>query len=190
MTGSNKAADIYTALATSATEQHNKAQSASEKHTASQSADQPEAVDENTVAQQATTPGLFTQLGLYWQQLRQESLLQLRLFTLEAQLAAESLVAIWLLALWAGLMLMGAWLLLQLLVWQGLQALGLASWQGLLLLFLLQFFALLFCLRLIRYHSQFLRFAQTLASADKGPDPIPEQTGHKTTAVDGDKHHA
>lgn len=110
---------------------------------------------EPALQQQSAAPGLFAQLCLYWQQLRHESLLQLQLFTLEAQLAAESLAAIWLLALWAGLMLVGAWLLLQLLIGQGLQAMGLASWQSLLLLFLLQPMVLLVCLRQARYRSRF-----------------------------------
>lgn len=109
-------------------------------------------------------PGLLNQLGAYWQQLHTESVQQLQLLTLEAQLAAESLVAIWLLALSSALLLIGLWLCLQLALWQGFQALGLANWQALLLAFVIQLLMLLASLWRIRYHSRFLRFNQTLQS--------------------------
>lgn len=132
---------------------------------------------DTTEAQSATTtavgeastatpaePGLFSQVALYWRQLKTESVQQLQLFTLEAQLAAESLVAIWLLALSAALLLIGIWLLLHLALWQGLKASGLADWQALLLAFIVQLLLLTLCLWRIRYHSRFLRFNQTLNS--------------------------
>ena len=119
-----------------------------------------------------TTPaeqGLFSQVALYWRQLKTESVQQLQLFTLEAQLAAESLVAIWLLALSAALLLIGIWLLLHLALWQGLKASGLADWQALLLAFVVQLLLLTLCLWRIRYHSRFLRFNQTINSFMPSP---------------------
>jgi len=195
--------DIYAALAQSAQAQNAETRSTEAQSTARQNAatqdlknqpaNNPKANQADTDAalqQQSAAPGLFAQFGLYWQQLRHESLLQLQLFTLEAQLAAESLVAIWLLALWAGLMLIGAWLLLQLLIWQGLQALGLAGWQSLLILFLLQISVLFICLRLIRYHSRFLRFAQTLTSLRPNTAPLTDTAIEPANTERGATQHA
>lgn len=121
---------------------------------------------------------LSAQLSEYLQLCRSQWQQQFQLLTLETQRAAESLVAIWLLSLFAALLLLSSWMLLMLLLWFGLQALGLLPWQGLLLLFGLQVVILLFCLQRIRFYSQFLRFpatqqswAQTAKAQETAPCP-------------------
>ena len=112
----------------------------------------------------AAASGLVDQLKEYLQLIRSQWRQQLQLLTLETQRAAESLVAICVLGLFAALLLLSSWVILLLLVWTGLAALGWSAWQGLLVLLLLQLLALAICLRQIRYHSHFLRFPATLQS--------------------------
>lgn len=103
-------------------------------------------------------------LGEFIQQVRTQFRQQLQLLTLETQRAAESLVAMCILGFFAALLLLSTWVLSLQLLWLGLQAIGLLPWQGLLLLWLLQLLAMLVCVRLIRYHSRFLRFPATIES--------------------------
>lgn len=100
-----------------------------------------------------------------WQQ-------QFQLLTLETQRAAESLVAIWLLALFATLLLLSSWVLLLVLLGTGMLAFGLAPWQAIAVLLLLQLLVLLASLRGIRYYSQFLRFPATQQSWSDAGVPL------------------
>ena len=104
------------------------------------------------------------QLAAYFQLLRGQWQQQFQLFTLETQRAAECLVAIWLLALLATLLLLSSWVLILVLLGNGLLAFGLALWQSIAVLLLLQLSMLLLTLRGIRYYSQFLRFPATQQS--------------------------
>lgn len=105
-----------------------------------------------------------TQLDSYVRLIRRQWRLQVQLLAMETQRAAESLVAIWLLSWLAGLLLLSSWVFFMVMLGFGLQAMGLLIWQILMLLWLLQVVALLLCLRLIRYHSQFLCFPATQQS--------------------------
>jgi hypothetical protein len=125
----------------------------------------------------AAAPGLVDQLTDYLQLIRSQWRQQLQLLTLETQRAAESLVAICVLGLFTALLLLSSWVMVLLLVWTGLAALGLSAWQSYLLLLLLQLLALAQCLRQIRYHSHFLRFPATLQSWS---DHTPGDTGNKS----------
>jgi hypothetical protein len=132
----------------------------------------------------AAAPGLLDQLTDYLQLIRSQWRQQLQLLTLETQRAAESLVAICVLGLFTALLLLSSWVIVLLIVWTGLAALGLSAWQGLLMLLLLQLLALAICLRQIRYHSHFLRFPATLQSwrdqapgdTDNKAEPLTEAT--------------
>jgi hypothetical protein len=104
------------------------------------------------------------QLAAYFQLMRSQWQQQFQLLTLETQRAAECLVAIWLLALLATLLLLSSWVLILVLLGNGLLALGLALWQSIAVLLLLQLSMLLLTLRGIRYYSQFLRFPATQQS--------------------------
>ena len=117
----------------------------------------------------AAAPGLVAQLTEYLQLIRSQWRQQLQLLTLETQRAAESLVAICVLGLFTALLLLSSWVIVLLLIWTGLTALGWSAWQGYLLLLLLQLLALALCLRQIRYHSHFLRFPATLQSWSDHP---------------------
>ncbi len=118
----------------------------------------------------AAAPGLLDQLTDYLQLIRSQWRQQLQLLTLETQRAAESLVAICVLGLFTALLLLSSWVIVLLIVWTGLAALGWSAWQSYLLLLLLQLLALALCLRQIRYHSHFLRFPATLQSwRDQSP---------------------
>lgn len=110
---------------------------------------------------------LGAQLAEYLQLFRSQLQHQFQLLALETQRVAESLVAIWLLSLFVALLLLGSWVLLMLLLWFTLQTLGLVPWQGLLLLLVLQWLILWFCLLGIRFYSQFLRFPATQQSWTK-----------------------
>ena len=115
----------------------------------------------------ATHNGLLATASDWLQLVRQQFQRQLQLLALETQLAAQSLAAIWLLTLLASTAVIGSWLLLQLLCWQLLLALGWSDWQSLALLLALQLLLLLLCLRGIRRQSQFLRFPATVASLQR-----------------------
>ncbi|WP_198783232.1 phage holin family protein [Shewanella putrefaciens] len=122
---------------------------------------QTETIAESLPNNNTSLSGLLTQ---FIQQVRIQCRQQLQLLTLEIQRAAESLVAMCILGFFIALLLLSTWVLSLQLLWLGLQAIGLLPWQGILLLWLLQLLAIFVCVRLIRYHSRFLRFPATIES--------------------------
>lgn len=130
-------------------------------------------------AEAKLTGTLSAQLSAYAALLRSQWQQQFQLLTLETQRAAECLVAIWLLALLATLLLLSSWVLILVFLGTGFYALGLAPWQTIGVLLLLQLVMLLMTLRGIRFYSQFLRFPATVHSwktAAQKESTCPEST--------------
>ncbi|MBU2278832.1 MAG: hypothetical protein KKB45_08520 [Gammaproteobacteria bacterium] len=111
-----------------------------------------------------------------WLGLRQRMFLQLQLLTLETQRAAQSLVNLLILACLAAALVISCWIGVLVVGILALTSIGLSMLAAVSCMLLLNLFALLFCLKLIRTQSCYLCFPATIASL------MPEQPAQTTTA--------
>ncbi len=121
-----------------------------------------------------TEDGLITAVVTLWLGFRQRLHTQLQLFMLETQRAAQSLVNMLILALFAALLLISCWLGLLGIGVLLLKSAGLSTLLALSCVLLLNFVALLTCLKLIRRQNGYLCYPASMAllnptAADRGP---------------------
>jgi hypothetical protein len=122
----------------------------------------------------AANSSLITAIMTLWLGLRQRLYSQLQLLTLETQRAAQSLVNMLILALFAALLLISCWLSLLSVGVLLLKSAGLSTLAALGCVLLLNFLALLTCLKLIRRQSSYLCFPASMALLKpKAPDTGP-----------------
>jgi hypothetical protein len=132
------------------------------------------AADVSATPPTASESSLITAVMTLWQGLRQRLYLQLQLLTLETQRAAQSLVNMLILALFAALLLISCWLGLLSVGVLLLKSAGLSTLAALGCVLLLNFLALLTCLKLIRRQSSYLRYPASMALLKpKAPDTGP-----------------
>lgn len=122
----------------------------------------------------AADGSLITAIATLWLGLRQRLHLQLQLLTLETQRAAQSLVNMLILALFAALLLISCWLGLLSVGVLLLKSAGLSTLAALGCVLLVNFLALLTCLKVIRQQSSYLRYPASMALLKpKAPDTEP-----------------
>ena len=132
------------------------------------------ATDEAANSPPVQESSLLSAVVTLWLGFRQRLHAQLQLFLLETQRAAQSLVNMLILALFAALLLISCWLGLLSVGVLLLKSAGLSTLAALGCVLLVNFLALLTCLKVIRQQSSYLRYPASMALLKpKAPDTGP-----------------